>query len=243
MKNVSSALAFTLLTGAAIMVPGAASAGLPGAPSPSPINTAVAQQQSQLGVLLLNIPVGCSGSGSSDVASRKHSMTNTTGHTIPKGTSLHWVASNKGSGSLVLTSDLAPNGSVDVYQPGQTNGYTCTASFIPPNADLVLKSVAWSSDTTATVVIHNTSPWRDVPATTLRLQRMKCFSTQVSAQDAPTAAIAKGSTVTVTVSASRAGADYLQATANATSSPPEPNTANNVNKSIDFSTNKSCTPQ
>jgi hypothetical protein len=240
MKNVKSAFAFALLAGAAILVPGAASAdNTPIGQSPTPISTV----QSQLRVSLLTVPVACSGSGSSDVASRNHTIKNTTGHTIPKGTSLHWTASNSGSGNVALTSDLAPNGTVSVIEPGQTNGYTCTATFVPPSADLVLKSVAWSNDTTATVVIQNTSPWRDVGATTLRLQRMKCLSTQVSTQDAPTAAIAKGQSITVTVNAARAGADYLQATANATSSPSEPNTANNVNKSFEFGTNKSCTPQ
>lgn len=240
MKNVSSALAFTFLAGAAILVPGAASAdNTPIGRSPTPISTV----QPQPLVTLLTIPLACSGSGASDVASRKHSIKNTTGFAIPKGTSLHWTASNSGSGKVVLTSDLAANASVDVIEAGQTNGYTCTANFVPPAADLVLKSVAWSNDTTATVVIQNTSPWRDVGATTLRLQRMKCLTTQVSTQDAPTAAIPKGQSVTVTVNAARAGADYLQATANATGSPAEPNMANNVNKSPDFGSNKSCTPQ
>jgi hypothetical protein len=240
MKNVSSALAFALALGAAVLLPGAASAeNAPIGASPTPISTV----QSQLRVALLTVPLGCSGSGSSDVASRKHSITNTTGHTIPKGVVAHWVASNSGSGNVTLTSDLAPNGTVDVIQPGQTNGYTCTASFVPPAADLVLKSVSWTNDTTATVVVQNTSPWRDVGATTLRLQRMKCLSSQVSTQDAPTAAIAKGASVTLTVSAARSGADYLQATANATNSPTEPNTTNNVGRSPDFNTNKSCTPQ
>jgi hypothetical protein len=239
MKNVSSALAFALLAGAGILVSGAASADNTPILSPTPTPTV----QSQFRVALLTVPLACSGSGSSDVASRKHSIKNTTGFTIPKGASLHWTASNSGSGSVALTSDLAANGTVDVIEPGQTNGYTCTANFVPASADLVVKSVQWTSDTTASVVIANTSPWRDVGATTLRLQRMKCLVTQVSTQDAPTAAIAKNSTVTVTVNAARSGADYLQATANATSSPSEPNTANNILKSADFNTNKSCTPQ
>jgi len=239
MKKVSSALAFALLAGAGFLVPGAASADNTPILSPTPISTV----QSQLRVTLLTIPLTCSGSGSSDVASRKHSIKNTTGHAIPKGTALHWTASNNGSGKVTLTSDLAANDTVDVIEPGQTNGYTCTANFVPPAADLVLKSVAWTNDTTATVVIQNTSPWRDVGATTLRLQRMKCLVSQVSTQDAPTGAIAKGGSVTLTINAPRAGADYLQATANATNSPAEPNTANNVNKSFDFAQNKSCTPQ
>ena len=239
MKNVSSALAIALLAGAGFLVPGAASADNTPILSPTPTPTV----QSQYRVALLTVPLACSGSGASDVASRKHSITNNTGHTIPKGVVAHWVASNTGSGNVTLTSDLAPNASVDVYEGGQTNGYTCTATFVPPSADLVLKSVAWSNDTTATVVVQNTSPWRDVGATTLRLQRMKCFSTQVSTQDAATAAIAKGQSITLTIPATRAGADYLQATANATNSPSEPNTANNLNKSVDFAQNKSCTPQ
>src|SRR4051812_3236927 len=196
----SSALAFAFLAGAGILVSGAASAEQ-AQPGLAPALTPTAQ--SQVRISLLTIPLACSGSGSSDVASRKHSIKNISGHTIPKGTSLHWTASNNGSGSVALTSDLAANGSVDVIEPGQTNGYTCTANFVPPAADLVLKSVSWSNDTTATVTIQNTSPWRDVGATTLRLQRMKCLLTQVSTQDAPTAAIPKLGSVTVTVSAPR----------------------------------------
>jgi hypothetical protein len=238
----SSALAFALLAGVAALVPGAASAELP-KPGVAPTATVAQPGTSLSGLYLLNIPLGCSGAGSSDVTSRNHSITNTAGHPIPKGTVLSWVASNKGSGHLTLTSDLAPNATVSVIEPGQTNGYTCTASFIPPNVDLVVTNVKWTSDTAASVTVTNTSPWRDAGASTLRLQRMKCFSTQVSASDAATPAIGKGSSTVVNLTAAKAGADYLQATANATSTVVESNTGNNTNKSFEFSQNSSCTPK
>jgi len=239
----SSALAFAFLAGVAVLVPGAASAELPKAGAVPPTST-VANPGLGIGsISLASIALGCAGSGSSDVASRNHTITNTAGHPIPKGTVLSWTASNKGSGHLTLTSDLAPNGSVSVIEPGQTNGYSCTASFIAPNVDLVITSVKWTSDTSASVVVHNTSPWRDAGASTVRVQRMKCLSTSLSTTDAPTPAIPKGASTTVTVNAARPGADYLEANANVTSSVAETNTANNSQKSFEFGTNKSCTPQ
>jgi hypothetical protein len=177
------------------------------------------------------------------IASRKHSITNTAGHPIPKGTIVSWAASNKGSGKLTLSSDLAPNGTVDVIEPGQTNGYTCTASFVPGPVDLVLKNVHWLNDTTAQVTIANANPWRDAAASTLRVQRMKCLTTQLGATDMATPAIGKGNSVVVNVPAAKAGADYLQASANVTSNVQETTTSNNVGKSPEFVQNKSCTPQ
>ena len=72
---------------------------------------------------------------------------------------------------------------------------------------------------------------------------MKCLSSQLSNHAAPTPAISKGGSVTLTLAVPKADADYLLATANATNTVAESNTANNTNKSLDFSSNKSCTPQ
>jgi len=72
---------------------------------------------------------------------------------------------------------------------------------------------------------------------------MKCLSSQLSNHAAPTPAISTGGSVTLTLAVPKADADYLLATANATNTVAESNTANNTNKSLDFSSNKSCTPQ
>ncbi|MDB5219910.1 MAG: hypothetical protein JWO86_7837 [Myxococcaceae bacterium] len=239
----SSALAFAILAGAAVLVPGAASAEQPKAGAAPPISTVAQPTTSIGGLMLASIPLGCSGAGHSDVTSRNHTITNTAGHPIPKGTILSWSANNKGSGHVTLSSDLAPNATVAVIEPGQTNGYTCTASFVPPNVDLVVTNVKWTSDTAASVTVSNLSPWRDAGASTLRLQRMKCLSSSVSSTDAATPAIAKGSSTTVNLTAAKAGVDYLEATANVASSVAETNHANNTNKSLEFGSNKSCTPQ
>ena len=192
---------------------------------------------------LATISVACSGAGHSDVDSRKHTITNNTGHTIPAGTVLHWTASDKGTGSLTLKTDLAAGGSVDVIVGGQTNGYTCTASFLPGPADFVIKSVVWSNEQTATVEIQNVAPWTDAAPSTARVESFKCVSTPEKTVGISVPAIPKGGTVSVVATISKTNADYLLATANANKSVTETNYANNSRKSVDFSTNKSCTPQ
>ena len=193
--------------------------------------------------LVQSIPLECSGAGASDVVSRKHSIKNTAGHAIPKGTKISWTASNNGAGSLTLQSDLPPNDTVEVVEPGQTNGYTCKASFNPGSADFVVKSVKWTSDTTASVEIANQNPWVDAAASVVRVQSLKCLSTPVASVDVGVGAIAKGSSTVVSAKIAKASADYLQATANASGSAPESNKSNNVGKSPEFGSNKSCTPQ
>jgi hypothetical protein len=194
-------------------------------------------------VAIAQVSLACSGAGASDVASRKHSIKNTTGYPLPKGTVIRWTASDKGSGNVTLASDLAPNDSVDVIQPGSTNGYSCTASFSPGDADFVVKSISWSNPTTATVVIQNANPWTDAKASVARVRSLKCVSSPVASLDVAVPAIGKGGSVTVTATIAKANADYLEATANATSSVAETNKANNSRVSPEFGSNKSCTPQ
>lgn len=225
------------------MLAGTAGAEVPG---PAPTIRPIVPLPSVGITALVQLP--CAGPGASDVVFRKHSIKNTTGSVIPKGTQIHWTASDKnkpdkGVGTVTLTADLAPNATVDVTEPGQTNGYTCTAGFYP-TADLAVKSVQWTNATTATVVIQNVSSFADAGASTLHVESLKCLATKVNAVDAQVPAIPKGGgSTTVTVTIAKAGADYLQATANATNSIPESNRANNVGKSPEFGSNKSCTPQ
>ncbi len=207
---------------------------------PAPATTVVTAPSM---ALMQSIALDCSGSGASDVASRRHSIKNTTAFPIPKSTKINWTASNGGSGSVTLQTDLAPNASIDVIESGQTNGYTCKASFYPGTADFVVKSVKWTNDTTATVEIANANPWVDGAASVVRVQSLKCITTPVASVDVNVPAIAKGTSKIVTANLAKPSADYLQATANATSSAPESNKTNNVGRSPEFGTNKSCTPQ
>lgn len=216
----------------------AASAEAPPVISPSQV-----QVQGTAGLVLVQVPLECSGAGASDVASRKHSIKNNTGFPIPKGTVIHWTASNKGTGKVTLSSDLAPNGTVDVIEPGQTNGYSCTAGFFPGAADLAVKSVKWTGPSTAQIEIANLNPWTGANATVLRVQSLKCLASPVASVDVQVGAIAKGGSTTVSATIAHAGADYLEATANATNTISEKTKANNALKSPDFLTNKSCTPQ
>ncbi len=192
--------------------------------------------------LMPTIALGCSGPGASDVQHRNHKITNTTSAMLPKGMKIAWNTNDGGSGSLTLAAPLAIGGSVSVIEGGQTNGYTCTAHFNPGEPDLVVTAVKWTSPTTASVTVANHNFWVDAGASVVRVQSLKCFSTPVASVDANVPALAKGASATVTVNIAQGNADYLQATANATSTVLESNKTNNTMKSVEFQTNKSCTP-
>ncbi len=222
---------------AGVAVAGPATAELP-KQGPAPIST-IAINPAAL-QLMPSIPLECSGMGSSDVKHRGHSIKNTAGHTIPKGTSLHWNSSDKGSGSVKLAADLAANDSVDVFEPGQSNGYTCTASFYPGNPDFVVKGVAHNG-TSATITIANGNPWTDAAASKVKVDAMNCFSSLVGSITVQVPAIPKGGSVQVPVTVAKS--DYVQATANADGAVPESDKTNNTGTSPDFGTNPSCTPR
>lgn len=220
---------------AAVGIVGSAAAEPPTAKlSPAPTVVTAAPQP----VLLQQVSLGCSGAGASDVAHRKHSIKNATGFTVPKGTIVRWTSSDKGSGQLTLTSDLANNASVDVIEPGQTNGYSCTASFNPGTPDFIVKSVTHSGGT-ATIVVENGNPWANAAASVAKVESYKCVSNFVNGIDVPVPAIPKGGSVTVT--ASIATADYLQATANANGAVSESNKNNNTMKSNEYANH--CIPK
>jgi hypothetical protein len=231
----------------ALAVPGLAAAGTPsGNPGTSPVPSTTMRPSLPSPLSLRpQIALACSGSGASDVASRKHSITNNAGHSIPKGTTLRWSSSDKGSGSLVLTSALAPNASVDVTQSGQTNGYTCTAHFDPGPADFAVVGVKWIDATTTEVQVANVNPWTDAAASVGNVTSMKCLQAPVAALGFALGPIPKGGSVKALVKVGKLNADYVTATANANNAVQElaTNKANNTLKSSEFLTNKSCTPQ
>jgi hypothetical protein len=233
MKTKTIGLSATVAIGM-MTVMGPATAETP-KPGLAPTLTAVPASNGL--ALLPSVSLGCSGAGSSDVAKRKHAIKNTTSYAIPKGTVVHWSASDKGTGSVTLNSDLAPNGSVDVIEPGQTNGYSCTASFTPGPADYAVKSVTHSGGT-ASIVIQNLNPWTDAPASVAKLESMKCVTVPVKGVDVNVPAIPKGSSVTVT--APIAMDTYLRATANANGAVSETNKTNNVGTSFEYN---SCIPK
>jgi hypothetical protein len=198
--------------------------------------------QPQSGLQLLpSIALECKGPGASDVTSRNHTIKNTAGATILKGTKIYWKASNGGNGSLTLQTNLAPLGTVSVIESGQTNGYSCTSSFFPGTPDFVVKSVRWTSATQAQVEIQNANNFADGAASVARVRSLKCLSTQVSSMNVNVPAIPKGQSKVLTLNIAQSTADYLEATANV-GTVPESDKTNNRLVSNDFYTDKSCTP-
>ncbi len=243
MKSMRTALGVFVVVGLAVV--SASATAEQGVTSPALSPTAVVAVGSVASLAVAQIPLACQGSGASDVRHRNHQIKNTTAYPIPKGTVIHWNASNKDSGNVTLAAALAPTASIDVSEPGQTNGYSCTAEFNPGEPDYVVKNLAWASPShgSVTMEVANANPWVDAPRANLQLKSMKCPGQMVIGLTIFLDAIPKGGQKTFTTPFNGAGADYLEATINFDNKVPEANKANNVAKSIEFNTNRSCTPQ
>jgi hypothetical protein len=233
-----------LLVLASVVVTGSAVA----APSTGPAIQPVAPGVAENGVLAQlraasqgkDVPITCGGSGSSDVKSVGHSMTNNTGHIIPKGTVLHWNTSSKLSGSLTLTEDLAPGAAAEVIKPGQTNGYTCTAHFFAGPADFKVKSIEWAPNG-ATITVENANPWTDGEAAIAKIASFKCLAEPVSQVLHPIPAIPAGKSVAVFAILAKGPAVYVTGTANYDGKTIESNKANNTNSSWEYGSH--CLPK
>ncbi len=240
MKSMRSALGVFVVVGLAVVSTSAiAEQQNPVAPALSPT---VAGSMGSLAPA--NIALACQGAGASDVKHHNHQIKNTTAYPIPKGTVIHWNTSTKESGNVTLAAPLAPGASVDVIDPGQTNGYSCTASFNPGEPDYVVKNLAWASANHASVTMEvaNANPWVDAPRANLMLKSMKCPGQMVIGLEVFLDAIPKGGSKTFTMGFNGAGADFLEAVINFDNKIPEANKTNNVAKSIEFNANQSCNP-
>jgi len=189
------------------------------------------------------IALECRGPGLSEHAYRDHIIKNTSTFELPRGTRVFWRASNGGSGMALLDAELLPGATVRVTEAGRTKGYACTARFYAGSADLAIRAIQWAGATTASLEIVNLNPWVDAPASVLKLQAFKCRSTEVSSVDSPVGVIERAGVRTLTLKISKSGADYLQATANATETFAEDDRLNNVRRSAEFLQNKRCSPK
>jgi hypothetical protein len=167
------------------------------------------------------------------VKSVGHSLRNSTGFVIPKGTVLYWSTSTKLSGSVKLAADLAPGGQEEVVKPGQTNGYTCTAHFFAGPADFVVKSVAWTP-TGAALVVENMNHWTDGLPAMAKVESYQCLSTPATSALVQVPAIARGASKLVTVALAKGNATYLIGTANHDGATIESNKTNNSAYSVEY---------
>jgi hypothetical protein len=234
-------LASVVVTGSAVAAPATGPAVQPVAPGVAENGVVAQLRAASQGK---DVPITCGGSGSSDVKSVGHSMTNNTGHIIPKGTLLHWNTSSKLSGSLKLTEDLAPGAAAEVIKPGQTNGYTCTAHFYAGPADFKVKWIDWaiSGANSVNITVENANPWTDGEPATAKVASFICNSTQpLNEVHAPIPAIPAGKTVTVAVAITRPGAIFVAGTANYDGKTIESDKTNNTSNSPQYGSQ--CVPK
>jgi hypothetical protein len=127
-----------------------------------------------------------------------------------------------------LAKELAVNATVLL---GGGSAATCTASFQAGFPDLVVTAADWTDANTASVTIRNANPWIGVPATVTRVSSNSCMQGLVKSVDVPTAAIAKGATLTVTAALPKPttpGAFFVAGWADATTLVHESSEVNNV---------------
>jgi len=164
---------------------------------------------------------------------------NTAGGTIPKGTTVRWTDANGKPGATLLGVDLAPGATAKLVT-GLGLTATCTAQFNAGLPDLVVKSVAWTSDTHVAITIENKNLWVAPAASfNVRVQSMKCFEQLVDGKGT-SATIGKGETKTLTFLLAKGSAVYLKGTVDTASQVMESNEDNNDATSVEY---QACAPK
>jgi hypothetical protein len=160
------------------------------------------------------MPLPCKAVGKSAKYARDHTIDNNTRAAIPAGFVLSWSASDGGAGTHRLTAPLAPGAGVRIEAPGQTPGYSCTATFMPPAADLQVLRV--KPDRDPVVELRNRAAWRPASATSLRLRSFRCPAKLLGSHEQPLGALRPEESTAVTLSRTLVthGADYIEVTVN-----------------------------
>lgn len=180
-------------------------------------------------LLLLETPVSitCKNPGSSQDVVKTPWLTNSTGAKIPAGKTLFFKASDGDSGSVKLSADLLPGGSVKMQGLKAGQVYTCTGSF-NSQADLVVSKASMGMSS-ATIDIANTNPWVDASNSKVRFEVINCSGNSVQKTVYSTAVgVPKSSVRSVTIPVTSVGRVYFRAIADGQNEVAETNESNNM---------------
>lgn len=127
-------------------------------------------------IIIWDVEIGCKNPGSHQDVEKSPELKNTTGKTIPKGTTLRWKATDGDTGTVKLTSSLAPNGTVAV-SGSAGNAYSCTANFSAGPPDLQPAGFVKTRGTLAK--IRNNNTFFSAGASAIKVEVVECGSLEV----------------------------------------------------------------
>lgn len=180
-------------------------------------------------LLLLETPVSitCKNPGSTQDVAKTPWLTNSTAAKIPAGKTVFFKASDGDSGSLKLTADLLPGGSVKLQGAKAGQVYTCSGSF-NSQADLVVSKAAMGMQS-ATIDIKNMNPWVDASASKVRFEVVNCSGNSVQKTVFSDAInVPKSGLRSITIPVTSVGRVYFRAVADGQNAVAETNETNNT---------------
>lgn len=177
-----------------------------------------------------SVALSCSNPGSHQDVAKSPIIKNSTTGTLKAGQIVRWKASDGDYGSLKLTADLPPGGTVTALgKPG--NAYTCTSSFLS-NPDLTIGYAKYTSSSQVQIQVKNLDSWVGAGSSVVKLEVMSCSGQVLSSKLSSSMTLAKGDSKTFTLSASRPPNSYLRVTADSKQQVLEKNEKNNVSDGI-----------
>ena len=155
-------------------------------------SSADAQVRLQPGATLgTAITVGCGSSGGSQDVAKHVILKNDTGKPIPAGKTLSWKASDGDSGSVKLSAELAPGGTVSAQGKLPGNAYTCSAFFFT-HPDLAPASAQLASSTSVSVTMQNRDAFVGAGASVTQVSVYSCGGSLLQTVDLAPMALGAG---------------------------------------------------
>ena len=137
-------------------------------------------------IALIGTPVSvtCANPGSSQDVAKTVILKNDFSKPIPAGKTLSWKASDGDSGSVKLTSDLAPGATLKVQGKMPGNAYTCSAFFFS-QADLAPSQAQLASASSVALTVQNRDGFVGTGASVTRLTVHSCGGSLLQTVDLP----------------------------------------------------------
>jgi len=173
-----------------------------------------------------SVALSCSNPGSHQDVAKTPIIKNTTTATLKAGQSVSWKSSDGDYGTLKLSADLPPGGTVSALgKPG--NSYTCSSSF-RTNPDLTIGYAKFTSSSSVEIQVKNLDSWVGAGSSVVKLEVMSCSGQVLSSSVSSAMSLAKGESKTFSMSATHAPGSYLRVTADAKQQVLEKNEKNNI---------------
>lgn len=177
-------------------------------------------------VFATSVALTCQNPGSHQDVAKSPVIKNSTTATLKAGQTINWKSSDGDSGSIKLSADLPPGGSITgLGKPG--NAYSCTSAFYT-NPDLTVGYAKFTSSSEVEIQVKNLDPWVGAGSSVVKLEVVSCSGQVLKTIESSAMTLAKGESKTFKLSASSAPSSYLRVKADSKQQVLEKNETNNT---------------